>query len=534
MSSAAQWVSDDLRAAVCRTGIKWIEYIPWEGMQVSTLKSRITNAVVSLTGDSKKLPHRLHTIAHLGKHLAPTAGHRRLLTQLERAVEENHPGLQLIAKMVEQTSRPYHAAVARLFVEHAWEGYWRRKQFQKEHGLFPPSFIVLSPLAACNLKCQGCYAGAYGHQEPMLSYGDIERIIREVRGWGSYFITVSGGEPTLLWRQIPGEQRGLRDLAREYQDMGFLMYTNGTLITHEMAAEMAELGNVSPALSIEGYREQTDGRRGDGVFDRLVEATEILRRHKVLFGASVTYTQRNVDVVASDEFIEFLIDRGFLYAWYFMYVPVGRAPDLSLMVTPEQRRHVARKTYEWLTRRPIFVADFWNSGPLVGGCIAAGRPNGYLHVNHRGDITPCVFMMYSTHNLHQSQSETPLLDALRSPFFEHLRARQRGVQHNPLAPCLIVDHPEVLREAVQATGAQSTQEGQTILTELQPEIAKRADEWQRIADELWHGGSIYQGCAEAYREGTLPWPGTEPVSPVRVVRRQGRREEVRRRWRSAS
>ncbi len=500
---------------------------------MSTLKSRITNAVVSLTGDSKRLPHRLHTIAHLGKHLAPTAGHRRLLTLLERAIEENHPSIQLIARIMDQTSRPYHAALARLFVEHAWEGYRQRDQFRKEHGLFPPSFIVLSPLAACNLGCQGCYAGAYGHQEPMLSYADIERIIREAKGWGSRFITISGGEPTLLWRRVPGEQRGLRDLAREHQDMGFLVYTNGTLISDDMAAEMAELGNVSPALSIEGYREHTDGRRGDGVFDRLLHAMEILRRHKVLFGASVTYTQRNLETVASDEFIEFLIAQGCFYAWYFMYIPVGRAPDLSLMVTPEQRRQMARKTYEWLTRRPIFVADFWNSGPLVGGCIAAGRPNGYLHVNHRGDITPCVFMMYSTHNIHDSQSETPLLDALRSDFFQHLRAGQQEVEHNPLSPCLIVDHPEVLREAVEATGARSTQEGQTVLTELQPELAERAAQWQAIADEMWHGGEVYRGVAETYNENNWQWPEAAMVSPAGMVGRR-RPREVHRLWRSAS
>mgnify|MGYP005836350413 CR=1 FL=1 len=499
---------------------------------MSTLKSRITNAVVSLTGDSKRLPHRLHTIAHLGKHLAPTAGHRRLLTSLERAVEENHPSIQLIARMMDQTSRPYHAALARLFVEHAWEGYRRREQFQKEHGLFPPSFIVLSPLASCNLTCTGCYAGAYGHQEPMLSYADIEGIIQEVQGWGSHFITISGGEPTLLWRRVPGEERGLRDLAREHPDMVFLMYTNGTLITDEVAAEMADLGNVSPALSIEGYREHTDARRGDGVFDRVMSAMEILRHHKVLFGASVTYTQRNVETVASDEFIEMLMDKGCLYAWYFMYVPVGRAPDLALMVTPEQRAQMARKTYEWLTRRPIFVADFWNSGPLVGGCIAAGRPNGYLHINHRGDITPCAFMMYSTHNVHESQSATPLLDALRSEFFEHLRAGQAKTQHNPLAPCLIVDHPEVLREAVAATGAHSTQEGQTVLTELQPEIARRAEEWQGIADELWLAGGIYQGFAEAYNEGNWQWAGSVASTPSKPVRHRARRE-VERRWTSA-
>ena len=100
---------------------------------------------------------------------------------------------------------------------------------------------------------------------------------------------------------------------------------------------------------------------------------EALHSQHVFFGASVTYTAQNVDVVSSDEFVEMLMDKGCFYAWYFMYIPVGRDPDLSLMITPEQRKHVAHKTWEWLTTRPIFIADFWNCGPLVQGCSRADR-----------------------------------------------------------------------------------------------------------------------------------------------------------------
>lgn len=473
---------------------------------MSVLKTQLINIVANLVGDGQKLPSRLRRIASLGKRLAPTEGHRRVLYLLEQAIAENHPSIQLINKIIDNTSRSYHLALARLFVDHGWEGHKQRKRFYQQTGLFPPSFIVISPLAACNLKCVGCYAGAYGHREPYLSYADMQRLLSEVRSWGTRFITLSGGEPLMLWERFPGEERGLRDLLREYQDMVFLMYTNGTLVNESMAAEMAELGNLSPAVSIEGFREQTDARRGAGTFDRILRAFEILREHKVLFGASVTYTRQNVATVASDEFIEFLLQQGCMYAWYFMYVPVGREPDLSLMVTPEQRQLMAQKTYEWLTTRPIFVADFWNSGPMVGGCIAAGRPNGYLHVNHRGDITPCVFMMYSAHNIHHMQTETPLLEALQSEFFVRLREGQARTQHNPLAPCLIVDHPEVLKEAVEATGAQPTQEGQTIITTLHPQVAAQAQKWQQIADELWQSGCVYRGTIPLYREGKIKWP----------------------------
>ena len=44
----------------------------------------------------------------------------------------------------------------------------------------------------------------------------------------------------------------------------------------------------SHALSIEGKRERTDARRGEGVFDKVVAAAEQLRREGVIFGISLT------------------------------------------------------------------------------------------------------------------------------------------------------------------------------------------------------------------------------------------------------
>jgi len=311
----------------------------------------------------------------------------------------------------------------------------------------------------------------------------------------------------MYWNRIKGEERGIRDLCQQYQDMVFLMYTNGTLIDADMAADMERLGNTTPAISIEGFREQTDARRGDGVYDQVIHAMDLLRQHEVFFGASVTYTSQNIDTITADEFVEMLMDKGCFYAWYFMYVPVGRKPDLALMVSPQQREQVAHKTWKWLTTRPIFIADFWNSGPLVQGCIAAGRPNGYMHITHQGDICPCVFMLYSAHNIHDSDSDTPLLDALKSDFFEIIRKGQREKEHNPLAPCQIVDHPEVLKEAVETTDASSTQEGQTILTELHSLIKQRAEQWGEIADRMWTRSGVYVGLAEEYSDEQWLPPG---------------------------
>ncbi len=470
------------------------------------LKQKVINAAVSLTSDEDRLVSQLHTLARVGKHVAPTWQHRKQLRMLEDAIDTDHSAVELVRRLVRECHPNYRRSLTNLIVSHGWEGVLQRRRFETQHGIAPPSFIVISPLAACNLNCTGCYAGAYGDTEPVLSWDDMVRLIEEVREWGGRFITISGGEPTLLWERIPGDDRGLRDLYARYDDTLFLMYTNGTLIDDSMAAEMAELGNITPAISIEGCREETDERRGEGTWDRILAAMQALRDNDAFFGASVTYTSRNCDTVASDEFIDTLIDLGCMYAWYFMYVPVGREPDMSLMVSPQQREHVGRKTWQWLVSKPIFVADFWNSGPLTKGCIAAGNQPGYMHVTHRGDICPCVFMLYSKHNIHEMASETPLLDALRSDFFEAIREGQQN-QDNPLAPCQIVDHPETLREAVSACGAHSTQEGQRILDALAPEIDARAQQWETLARERWTSSGTFRNFADQYAEDGWLKPG---------------------------
>ena len=63
----------------------------------------------------------------------------------------------------------------------------------------------------------------------------------------------TGGEP-LAWRE---SRKGVLELAEAHPDCFFIMYTNGTLVDDAVAKRLGGLGNVTPALSIEGMRERT-------------------------------------------------------------------------------------------------------------------------------------------------------------------------------------------------------------------------------------------------------------------------------------
>jgi hypothetical protein len=198
------------------------------------------------------------------------------------------------------------------------------------------------------------------------------------------------------------------------------------------------LGNVAIVFSIEGGEEETDDWRGNGMYRRIMEAMDMAREATLSIGTSPTVTSKNAEVVSSDAFLDFMIEKGSFAQMYFLYIPVNGRADLTLMVTPEQRDILPRSVLRARNTKPIFIVDFWNDGPYVEGCIAAGRS--YFHVNANGDVEPCVYTHIAVDNIH----EKSLKEALNSPLFQGSRARQ---PHNPnhLRPCMIIDNPQVMR-----------------------------------------------------------------------------------------
>ena len=71
-----------------------------------------------------------------------------------------------------------------------------------------------------------------------------------------------------------------------------------------------------------------------------------MRKYRIPFGVSICYTSKNYKVVTSDEFLDLLISKGCVFAWYFHYMPVGVNADTSLLLTPEQRTYMKDRVRE--------------------------------------------------------------------------------------------------------------------------------------------------------------------------------------------
>ena len=129
-------------------------------------------------------------------------------------------------------------------------------------------------------------------------------------------------------------------LAEKHNKCMFYAFTNGTLIDEEFCKDMQRLGNISLALSVEGFEEVNDSRRGSGCFEKVMHAMDLLKEHGLIFGTSICYTSKNYKTVTSDEFLDMLIDKGVRYAWYFHYMPVGNEAATDLLLTPDEQEAV--------------------------------------------------------------------------------------------------------------------------------------------------------------------------------------------------
>ena len=323
----------------------------------------------------------------------------------------------------------------------------RMETFREKYGYDPPGFLTISPGGACNLHCENCYAGDLIQDNDKLDFDILDRIITEkTDNWGSFFTVISGGEP-FMWRS---QGKDILDMAEKHSDNYFLIFTNGTLINEEKAERMAELGNVTPSISIEGFEEQTDKRRGRGVYLRILKAFENLRKVGVPFGISLTATKENAELLLSDQFIDFFFNQqGTIYGWIFQYMPIGCKFTLDLLITPEQRLNMFLREQKLIEEDRVFIADFWNSGAISDGCLCAGRAGGYFYIDWHGNIMPCVFTPYSTDNIIEVYKRGEDLNSvLENPFLKAIREWQRDYGYmgppdkvgNEITPCPIRDH----------------------------------------------------------------------------------------------
>ena len=352
-----------------------------------------------------------------------------------------------------------------------------------------PFQILFDPTSACNLHCRGCWAGEY-HKHENLSLEEMDDIVRQAKKLGTRVFMLTGGEPLV-------RRKDILTIAARHRECTFLIYTNATLVDEALVRVTKKLGNVAFAVSLEGFEESNDARRGEGAYARSMQAIDLLKKERCLFGISVCYTSENLETVTSDAFLDEMIARGVKFGFYFHYMPLGKHAVPELMPSPAQREALYARLRELRnskTGKPMFIMDFQNDAEYVGGCIGGGR--NYFHINSAGDMEPCVFIHYSDSNIR----EHTLLEALKRPLFQAFYQGQ-PFNRNHLRPCPMLENPQLLRGMVKEAGAKSTDlAAPEEVDELCAKCERYAAHWGPVAQRVWEGNRHPEPKTQYYGE----------------------------------
>lgn len=307
----------------------------------------------------------------------------------------------------------------------------KRREQKEQEGLHIPPFLIASVTSQCNLHCTGCYSRASGACGDGAATGDLDErewknIFLQASDLGISFIILAGGEPLM--------RRDVLRTAAEFPNMVFPVFTNGTLIDEGYLALFERYRNLIPVFSIEGDRQATDNRRGQGAYKSVEQVMRHFAKKKILFGTSVTVTGDNMACVTRNDFVKDLRNRGCGVVFYVEYVPVQPETEY-LMLDDNAIEKMQRITGELRERfTDMIVVSFPGDEEATGGCLASGR--GFFHINATGGAEPCPFSPYSKLNLKVDSLEK----VLRSEFFSELR--ELAVRAGHTGGCTLFDHRE--------------------------------------------------------------------------------------------
>lgn len=312
-----------------------------------------------------------------------------------------------------------------------------KKRLKK--GEFFPAFHFISVTDDCNLHCQGCWVTGK-KSNARMSPEMLDKIITQSKEKGSYFFGILGGEPLMY--------KPLFEIFKKHSDCYFQLFTNGTLLTPSVAAELRTVANVTPLISFEGDQEVADIRRGGmSVYEKAQEAIDNSTEAGLVTGVAMSVCKSNLELAFSEDFIHSLINRGVLYLWYYIYRPVGKDATVELALSQEEIDKLRQFLVDARTKYNIVIVDaYWDQNGK-GLCPAASGLS--HHINASGDIEPCPVIQFAADNVADGNLEDIYRNSkFLAEFKDEIPLKTNG--------CIVMDDPQWLVAKVEKHAAKDS------------------------------------------------------------------------------
>lgn len=325
----------------------------------------------------------------------------------------------------------------------------RFEKRQEKGNKFFPAFVMISVTESCNLACSGCWVSAGGKKT--LSIEQLDGIITNSKKKGSFFFGILGGEPLIY--------KGLLDILAKHSDCYFQLFTNGTLITDEIAQQFKKMGHITPLISIEGLEKESDHRRGkDDVFQRTLDGVRACKKAGLIFGAAASICKSNYNDLVNREYIELIAKEGAHYLWYYIYRPVGAVPNIDNALDEELIIAFRRFIVEQRKNAPLFLIEtYWDD---KGNALCPAATGMSHHIAPSGAVEFCPPIQMAKDFINENASNLSELFE-NSEFLTEFRA----MTANSSRGCILLEDPLKMVEFLEKHQAIDTTSRNTVLEE---------------------------------------------------------------------
>jgi 12,18-didecarboxysiroheme deacetylase len=236
--------------------------------------------------------------------------------------------------------------------------------------------VVFNATRRCNLRCIHCYSDSENRAYTgELTGDDAKALVDDLASFGAPVILFSGGEP-LIRPDIEeliayAVKRGLRAV----------ISTNGTLITRDRAARLAELGLSYVGVSLDGLEATHDSfRKVDGAFRKAMAGVRECMKQGIKVGLRFTVNRLNMGEIGP--IFDLMEAEGIPRVCFYHLVVTGRGTAMRRMLPSHEETRAAvdlimdrtKRLFEKGLAPEVLTVDNHADGPYVYLRLAEENP----------------------------------------------------------------------------------------------------------------------------------------------------------------
>jgi radical SAM protein with 4Fe4S-binding SPASM domain len=291
-----------------------------------------------------------------------------------------------------------------------------------------PYHVVWEVTTRCNLNCIHCYASSVDSTQVELSTTESKQLLEQIATLEQFrMIVITGGEPLL--------RKDIFELMEYAGRLGFyiIFSTNGTLLTPDIAKDLARLGVVNFSISLDGYTRECHEsiRRKSGCFQSAIDGINAAAQTGVCLQVNFTAMQQNLAELPG--LIDLAESLKADIIMVFQTIP-PRQERGALELDAEEQMHLIRTIAEKQKKTralimPVCTPEYWPwlvehrrislgrsiQRKALSGC---GAGIGFSYVRFDGEVWPCNFIPLSAGNVRREAfpdiwNNSPLLQEFR-------------------------------------------------------------------------------------------------------------------------